>query len=305
MQPLACQITPAPTSSRLQKTSVRAARFGRKHPTTSPQNTNQHNPKPYKPICGPRTRSHTRRPTNPPDSGTDAPAYGMLCIARCGTDAQGLRQTSPHAVSIATCSSGSDTEPIAPTITGRRDSPDIIGGCAGRPVSAGAALAVSVTVQAVRIHTDHENGYGFLRGGQVTTVERVAFHVGDTRTVIRMASLFGSAGGGRGGHSRCRQCSIGSIVGTIRDDAPQSVSLGGVHTEPPPYLDMDPRRRIPATLRHFGWQPSCGILRTLRTVRPGGHPNKGMLVTKIVSEPFPVLRVPAVGPGLPRFFERD
>ena len=41
--------------------------------------------------------------------------------------------------------------------------PDIIGGWTGRPVSAGAALAVSVTVQAVGIHTDHENGYGFLR----------------------------------------------------------------------------------------------------------------------------------------------
>ena len=111
---------------------------------------------------------------------------------------QGLRHTSPHAVSITTRSSRSDTEPIAPTITGRRDSPDIIGGWAGRPVSAGAALAVSVTVQAVRIHTDHEHGYGFLRGGQVTTVERVAFHTGDTRTVIRMASLFGCAGSGHG-----------------------------------------------------------------------------------------------------------
>ena len=31
-RPLACQITPASTSSGLQKTSVRAARFGRKHP---------------------------------------------------------------------------------------------------------------------------------------------------------------------------------------------------------------------------------------------------------------------------------
>ena len=81
MQPLAYQITPAPTSSRLQKTSVRAARFGWKHPTTSPQNTNQHNPKPYKPICGPRTRSPHREAHQPPRFRYRCPAYGMLGIA--------------------------------------------------------------------------------------------------------------------------------------------------------------------------------------------------------------------------------
>ena len=73
----------------------------------------------------------------------------------------------------------------APVCTVHPDRPEIIGGWAGRSVSAGAALAVSVTVQTVGVHTGHEYGYRFLRGGQVTTVERVAFQVGDARTVIR------------------------------------------------------------------------------------------------------------------------
>ena len=44
------------------------------------------------------------------------------------------------------------------TFTGCKEGSDIMGGWAGRPVSAGAALAVSVTVQAIGVHADHENG---------------------------------------------------------------------------------------------------------------------------------------------------
>ena len=81
MQPLACQITPAPTTSGLQEKSVRAARFGRRHPQPAFRTLTNITRNSTSRFAGREHGPHTGRSTDPPDFRSGCPAYGMLGIA--------------------------------------------------------------------------------------------------------------------------------------------------------------------------------------------------------------------------------
>ena len=73
--------------------------FRAETPHTRLQDTNQYNPKLYKPICGPRTRSHTGRPTRPPRFQVRMPRLTECWESpRCGIDTRVTANLAPRGV---------------------------------------------------------------------------------------------------------------------------------------------------------------------------------------------------------------